>query len=98
MRWNRGLAEFEELAAQHVYNNPNFTLFDARQHRAMLHNLIAEGDFLFLRFALLQSPGDTESYTSFLDQQNQVTQNRLTDTDLALTERPEGGSVGDVPV
>lgn len=67
VRWNRGLAEFEKLAAEHVYGNPDFTLLDARQHRAMLLNLMAEGEFLALRFLGLQMPPDAESYVTFLD-------------------------------
>ena len=65
------MAEAENLASKHVYHNPNYTPFDARQHRQVLHYLMFKAEDLALRFLLLKRPEETAAYVSALDEQAQ---------------------------
>jgi hypothetical protein len=52
--WIKSIGECETQFKKHVYENPNMSLLDVRQHRVVLYALLNEGedtavDFLFLK-------------------------------------------------
>ena len=67
MEFNGKLAEMEKQVVKHVYQNPEFSLLDARQHRLSLHFYLCKAEELALEFEILKRPGETAAFVTFLD-------------------------------
>jgi hypothetical protein len=67
--WSRVQADFDKVASANLYENVNFTPLDIRLHRAALHEIIGQGEQIAAQFVSLDSPKETESYVSFIDEQ-----------------------------
>ena len=65
--FNEALAEAEALFAQNVYENPNFSPLDARNHHFVLHYYVFQAGFLATHFVALNRSEETSAYVSFLD-------------------------------
>ena len=63
------LVELDEMAAKHVYHNPNFSLIDARQHRMILHYYLYKAEDLALDFEILKRDEETATFIALIDGQ-----------------------------
>ena len=77
--FSRRLQEAEVLFAKHVYNNPNLSDLDVRQHRWVLHFLLYRAEDLAIKFLVAQRPSETVPYVEFLDDQTKRLQKILQD-------------------
>lgn len=66
--WLDFLADFSGLVTRHVFENPNMTDSDLRQHRAGLYNLLYLGEELALDFGEASKKGliDAMEFANFL--------------------------------
>lgn len=68
-KFNESLAETETLFVEHVYENPDFSLLDARNHQFVLHYYLFRAGHLAANFVALDRPEETTTYVLFLDAQ-----------------------------
>ncbi len=77
--WIADCASVEELFKKHVYENPEMTGMDLRQHRAVLYRLMSFGETLAVDFFYLQNADRQQviAYFKLIDQKLSTLRERL---------------------
>lgn len=72
-KWLSNVSSHEALFRRHVYENPDMTEFDLRQHRAVLFAMIADGEMLaveYIKWGAKQSKiKEIQASVNLLDEQ-----------------------------
>jgi uncharacterized Zn finger protein len=66
--WVDDVACNEKLFKEHVYDNPNLTEFDIRQHRARLYALLSDGETLAIAFTKWLEQEKSKEVKNYLDE------------------------------
>ena len=63
------LSVSDALSAKHIFDNPNVSDLDERQHRALLHFLLFKAENIAMEMVALKREDETRTFVEFLDGQ-----------------------------